>query len=148
MTNVFFSDKYCASCNKRYANGVKVAAGDIFSPDSSDLPMLPYTVCKKCHKMATSASAAPSGTAAQIQAASGLTSFDEVQFNVTAGWASIKDGGIAHSKISDVTTGTVLGRLTVTDGPIEQLTFKQVVDNGIETTITGEANKIVKTTVC
>jgi hypothetical protein len=58
MTNVFFSDKYCASCNKRYANGVKVSAGAIFSPDSSDLPMLPYTVCKKCHKMATSASAA------------------------------------------------------------------------------------------
>ena len=60
MTNVFFSDKYYASCNKRYANGVKVAAGAIFSPDSSDLPMLPYTVCKKCHKMATSASAAVS----------------------------------------------------------------------------------------
>ena len=96
--------------------------------------------------IAVANSTAPAGTVAVIQAASGLTSFDSTQFNVTTGWASIKDAGVAHTKLANVTTGTVLGRLTGTNGPVEQVTFSDIVDGGLDVTTTGEASKIVKTT--
>ena len=97
--------------------------------------------------IATGAATAPTGTATQIQAASGLTSFDEAQFNVTNGWATIQDGGITRAKIENSTAGTALAREAgAGTGPVQQVTFKHIVDNGIETTTTGEANKIVKTT--
>ena len=96
--------------------------------------------------VANNAAPAEAATAAVIQAASGVTSFDSSQFTLTRGWASIKDAGIAHAKIANVTTGTALGRVTATNGAVEEVTFKQIVDGGIEVTTTGEADKIVKTT--
>jgi hypothetical protein len=97
--------------------------------------------------LAAGAAAAPTGTAAQIQAASGLASFDEAQFDVTSGWASIQDGGITRAKLEDSTAGTALAREAgVANGPVQEVTFAHIFDNGGDFTTTGEANKVVKTT--
>jgi len=96
--------------------------------------------------IATARNVAPSGTAAQIQAASGLASFDDSQFDVTAGWASIQDAGITKAKIENIASGVALGRLSANSGAVEEVTFADIVSNGIDSTTTGQANKIVKTT--
>ena len=98
--------------------------------------------------IATANSAAPvaSATAAQIQAASGLTQFDSAQFDVTRGWAQIKDGGITKAKIENIASGVALGRLTANPGAVEEVTFADIVSNGIDATTSGENSKIVKTT--
>ena len=72
----------------------------------------------------TSASA-PAGTAAQIQAASGLASFNTNEFTVTNGWVQHKTSssgttGLTLSKIQQISTGTLLGnRSGVAASPTE-----------------------------
>ena len=56
---------------------------------------------------ATSASA-PTGTAAQKQAASGVASFDSANFEITDGWVGIKAGGVATSEIATIADSTIL----------------------------------------
>ena len=56
----------------------------------------------------------PTGTAAQIQAASGLASFNTNEFTVTNGWVTHKTStsgttGVLLSKIQQISTGTLLG---------------------------------------
>ena len=58
--------------------------------------------------IATATAAAPSGTPAVIQAASGLASFDEANFVVSNGWVGIKPGGVANAELAnnDITIGS------------------------------------------
>ena len=58
--------------------------------------------------LATAQAAAPTGTAAQKQALSGLSSFNSVEFSVTDGWVELATGGIDNGKLSndDITIGT------------------------------------------
>ena len=58
--------------------------------------------------LATAQAAAPTGTAAQKQALSGLSSFNSVEFDVTDGWVELATGGIDNGKLSndDITIGT------------------------------------------
>jgi len=63
--------------------------------------------------IATSRAAAPTGTPADIQAASGLASFDSANFTVTDGWVKITDGGIANVELanSTITIGSTVVNL-------------------------------------
>lgn len=61
--------------------------------------------------LATSTASSPTGSAANKQSLSGLSSFDSANFSVTDGWAKIKDGGIARIEIENISTNTVLGNL-------------------------------------
>ena len=65
-------------------------------------------------QLATDENAAPTGDAAAKQARSGLSSFNDVEFTVTDGWAELKTAtsnadGIALSKLRHQNAGTILG---------------------------------------
>ena len=51
--------------------------------------------------IATTSAAAPTGTAAQIQAASGLASFDSANFEITNGWVGIKAQGVSATELNN-----------------------------------------------
>ena len=51
-------------------------------------------------QLTTAIAAAPTGTAEDKQAASGLASFDSANFEVTDGWVGIKDGGVSSDELS------------------------------------------------
>ena len=58
--------------------------------------------------------AAPTGTAADKQAASGLSSFNSDNFAVSSGWVSVKTGGIFKSNIESLAANSILGNLAAT----------------------------------
>jgi len=70
--------------------------------------------------------AAPTGTAAAKQAASGLSSFNPDNFSVTSGWVSIKTGGVAKSNIESIAPNTLLGNLDATTSSPADLTLSDV----------------------
>ena len=66
-----------------------------------------------------------------VQAQRGLTSFDDAQFTVTSGWATIKDTGISLSKIAQIGTKRVLGNPSATTSASPSaVTYTDVVSDG------------------
>jgi hypothetical protein len=65
------------------------------------------------------------------QADRGLASFDSSQFDVTNGWATIKDNGIATSKIAQIAQKSVLGNNSVTTDNITTVSYANIVDGGL-----------------
>jgi hypothetical protein len=57
-------------------------------------------------------SSAPTGTAAQIQAASGLASFDTASFTNVNGFVGLKAGGVVYSSLANISDKTLLGNFT------------------------------------
>jgi hypothetical protein len=55
---------------------------------------------------------APTGTAAQIQALSGLASFDTSSFTNTNGFIGLKSGGVIYSSLANIADKTLLGNFT------------------------------------
>jgi hypothetical protein len=80
--------------------------------------------------LASSRAAAPTGTAAEKQALSGLASFDSAQMTVTDGFVTVKDNGLVIEKIEQILTKTVLGNSTLTTGNVTEVTFATVVADG------------------
>jgi hypothetical protein len=74
--------------------------------------------------------AAPTGTAAQIQARSGLASFNDSQFTATNGWISLKENGTVITRLQQIATGTVLGNSTLGTANVSQVAFSTVVNDG------------------
>jgi hypothetical protein len=70
--------------------------------------------------------AAPTGTAAAKQAASGISSFNSDNFSVTDGWVSVKTGGIFKSNIESIASNTLLGNLGATSTSPAELTLEEV----------------------
>jgi hypothetical protein len=70
--------------------------------------------------------AAPTGTAADKQAASGLSSFNPNNFTVTDGWVSVKTGGIFKSNIESIASNTLLGNLGATTSSPAELALEEV----------------------
>jgi hypothetical protein len=63
--------------------------------------------------LATTLSTSPTGTAADKQANSGLSSFDSANFNVVDGWVKVKDGGIARIEQENISGNKILGNLNI-----------------------------------
>lgn len=82
-------------------------------------------------QLAATAGAAPTGTAAQKQAASGLASFDSANFNITDGWVGIKNGGVSLSEIQTINNNTFLGNLTGSAGAPTQVEVDDLVLAGV-----------------
>ena len=83
---------------------------------------------KLAMNLATTSAAAPTGTAAAKQAASGLASFDTANFTITDGWVGIKAGGVSNAELanSSITVGTTsisLGGSSTTLGGMTGVTF-------------------------
>jgi len=77
--------------------------------------------------LSTSLNVAPTGTTADKQAASGLSSFDDDNFSVTDGWVKIKDGGIARIEQEDISTNKILGNLGTAATYPQELTPESVL---------------------
>lgn len=82
-------------------------------------------------KIATTSASAPTGTAAQIQAASGVASFDSANFDVSNGWVGIKAGGVSLAEIQNITAGSIIGNLTGASAAPQEVTTSGIVGNGI-----------------
>jgi hypothetical protein len=81
--------------------------------------------------IATTRAAAPTGTAADKQAASGLASFDSANFEITDGFVGIKANGIALVEIQTLPTDTVIGNSSATTATPTAVTFATIVDEGL-----------------
>jgi len=81
--------------------------------------------------IATARAAAPTGSAAVIQAASGLSSFDTAQFTVTNGYVTVKNNGLTKGKIEQIATKTVLGNSSLSTADVSEVSFSTVVDSGL-----------------
>ena len=64
------------------------------------------------------------------QADRGLASFDSAQFNVTNGWATVKDNGLTLAKLEQLSAKSVAGNNTVTTGNATSVAFTTIVDGG------------------
>ena len=80
--------------------------------------------------IASTAAAAPTGTAAQKQAASGLASFDSANFEMTDGFVGIKAGGVSYAELPQQPTDSVIGRNATGTGVASAVSFSTVVDEG------------------
>jgi len=80
--------------------------------------------------IASTAAAAPTGTAAQKQAANGLASFDSANFEITDGFVGIKAGGVSYAELPQQPTDSVLGRNATGTGVASAVSFSTVVAEG------------------
>ena len=80
--------------------------------------------------LASSRAAAPTGTAAVKQAASGVSSYDNAVFTVTDGFVTLKTNGVAKTKLAQVAAQSVLGNSALTTGNAADVLFTTVVDAG------------------
>ena len=80
--------------------------------------------------IASTAATAPTGTAAQKQAASGLASFDSANFEITDGFVGIKAGGVSYAELPQQPTDSVLGRNATGTGVASAVSFSTVVAEG------------------
>ena len=81
--------------------------------------------------LASTRASAPTGTAAQKQAASGLASFDETEFTITDGFVTLKTNGTSISSLEKIGTTKVLGNpSTTTVDNVSAVDFSTVVNLG------------------
>jgi len=80
--------------------------------------------------LTTSEASAPTGSAADKQAASGLSSFNSAEFTVTDGWVEVKNNSILKSKIEVVAPQSVIGNNTGTPATGQDIAFSTIVDVG------------------
>ena len=81
--------------------------------------------------IAAAGAAAPTGSAAVIQAASGLASFNTSDFTVSNGWVSLKSNSVALGDIAQIASKTVLANSTLSTGNVSAVAFSDVVDQGL-----------------
>ena len=109
-------------------NNLKITNAMISATAAIDQSKLNMTI-------AGTASAATTGTTAQIQASNGLANFDSAFFTTSNGWASLASStsttsGILYTKIRYVSSGAILGNLTTGATTIQELTPGAVVTAG------------------
>ena len=80
--------------------------------------------------LGTTRAAAPTGSAAVKQAASGLSSYDSAVFTVTDGFVTLKANGVAKTKLAQIAATSVLGNNTLTTANASDVSMAQVVDTG------------------
>ena len=80
--------------------------------------------------LATTRAAAPTGTAAVKQAASGLASFDSANFEITDGFVGIKANGVALGEIAQIGSDTVIGNSSGSNATPSAISFATVVQEG------------------
>jgi hypothetical protein len=72
-----------------------------------------------------------SGISGTVSALRGISSFDSAQFTLTNGWATVKDNGLALSKLAQVGADRLLGNSTASTANVAEVTFATVVDEGL-----------------
>ena len=80
--------------------------------------------------LASTRAAAPTGTAADKQAASGLSTFNSADFDITDGFVTLKGNSVALTDIAQIGTRTVVGNSTLATANVTAVPFTEVVDFG------------------
>ena len=85
--------------------------------------------------LASTRAAAPTGTSAQKQAASGLASFSNTQFSITDGFVTLQTSssastGVTLGKLQYISNGTLLGNRSGSASSPYEITPAQVVTDG------------------
>lgn len=104
-------DELVVSLNQNQIN-LQIAPDVIINADVKSNADILQTKLKL--NLAQTSIAAPTGTAAAKQAASGLSSFNSTNFSVTDGWVSVKTGGILKSNFESLAANSILGNLAAT----------------------------------
>jgi hypothetical protein len=81
-------------------------------------------------QLTTANAAAPTGTARDKQARSGLASFDTAQFTVVDGWVQLKTNGTPKTALAQVAAESVLGNDGLTIGNASDIPFTTIVNAG------------------
>jgi hypothetical protein len=81
--------------------------------------------------IATAQATAPTGTAAVIQAASGLSSFSNSDFDVTNGHVTLKANSVLLGDLAQLAPDTVIGNSGVSTANAAAVAFTTVVDEGL-----------------
>ena len=106
----------------------QINADTIVNADVNSLAAIAQS--KLAMTIASATATAPTGTAAQKQAASGLSSFDSAYLTVTDGWVSIKDNSIPQSKHANIGNGSILANFTGSATYPQEVTALTVLNNG------------------
>lgn len=88
---------------------------------------------KLAMNLAVTSATAPAGTAAAKQAASGLSSFDSANFEITDGWVGIKNGGVSREEMANIDDKAILGNFTGGATYPRQVTSQSIVEEGLRT---------------
>jgi len=81
--------------------------------------------------IATALSAAPTGSAAAIQAVSGLSSFNNSDFVVTDGFVTLKSNSVALGDLVQLSPDTLIGNSGISTANAAEVAFTTVVDEGL-----------------
>ena len=81
--------------------------------------------------IATAQLAAPTGTAAVIQAANGLSSFSSADFTVNNGFVILKANSVQFGDIEQMAPATLIGNRTAATANAAAVSFTTVVDEGL-----------------
>jgi hypothetical protein len=81
--------------------------------------------------IATAQLAAPTGSAATIQAASGLSSFSSADFTVNNGFVILKANSVQFGDIEQMAPDTLIGNSTAATANAAAVAFTTVVDEGL-----------------
>ena len=80
--------------------------------------------------LATPSATAPNGTSAEIQAANGISSFDNTFFTVTNGWVTIKNNSISYDKLQTIGARKLLGNDSNNPGNIIEVSLDDILTGG------------------
>jgi hypothetical protein len=81
--------------------------------------------------IAATQSAAPTGTAAVIQAANGLSSFNSADFVVTNGYVTLKANSVQLADLEQMAPDTLIGNSGISTANAAAVAFTTVVDEGL-----------------
>ena len=81
--------------------------------------------------LASTRAAAPTGTAVEKQAASGVASFSSANFDTTDGFVSIKNNGVSLGKIAQIASKTVLANSGNDTANVAAVAFSDLVNLGL-----------------
>jgi hypothetical protein len=132
------------SLDSSYIN-VQINADTIVDADINSAAAILQS--KLAMNIAGTSATAPTGTAAVIQAANGLASFDSANFEMTNGWVGIKNGGVAYAELANIANGKILGNFTGSATYPREVSTTDIVQNGIDalfTTIDAGANVMTR----
>ena len=108
---------------------LQIEAQAIINSDVNDTAQIDQS--KLNMNIAQTGTAAPTGTAAQKQAASGLASFDEDNFEITDGFVGIRAGGVRYSELPTMVTDSVIGRSAAGTGVPSAVAFSTIIAEGL-----------------
>jgi hypothetical protein len=110
-------------------HNLQIVSGSIINADVNATADIVQS--KLSMTIATEQASAPSGTAAQIQAANGLSSFNSSDFVVTNGWVTLKPNSVQLGDLEQMAADTLIGNSTASTANAAAVAFTTVVDEGL-----------------